>query len=231
MNCRVHKLVCMRQNKFLAAAVLLLLLMGMMLQWELSWMDELVVQEQAEVPYEEQARSYYELYENIWKDLEYFPVPLSTRNPNAQIQFEDSWMFERSYGGSYGHEGTDLMPDTNVAGVYPVLSMTDGVVEKIGWLEKGGYRIGIRGPHDGYFYYAHLDSYAKDFQTGDVVRAGDLLGFMGDTGYGQEGTRGKFDVHLHIGIYVRTGQIPELAVNPYWFLRYLEAHKLSYAYE
>lgn len=221
----------MRQNKFLAAAVLLLLFMGMALQWELSWVDALVAREQAEAPYEEQARSYYELYENIWKDLEYFPVPLSTRNPDARVQFEDSWMFERSYGGSYGHEGTDLMPDTNIAGVYPVLSMTDGVVEKVGWLEKGGYRIGIRGSHGGYFYYAHLDSYAEDFQAGDVVRAGDLLGFMGDTGYGQEGTRGKFDVHLHIGIYVRTGQMPELAVNPYWFLRYLEAYKLSYAYE
>ena len=53
---------------------------------------------------------------------------------------------------------------------------------------------------------------------------------MGDTGYGQEGTRGKFDVHLHVGIYVRTEQIPELAVNPYWFLKFLEARKLSYDY-
>ena len=142
----------------------------------------------------------------------------------------NSWMFERSYGGRYGHEGTDLMPDTNVSGVYPVLSMTDGVVEKIGWLEKGGYRIGIRSVHDVYFYYAHLDSYARDFQPGDTVRAGELLGLMGDTGYGQEGTRGKFDVHLHVGIYVRTEQIPELAVNPYWFLKFLEARKLSYDY-
>ena len=62
------------------------------------------------------------------------------------------------------------------------------------------------------------------------MRAGELLGLMGDTGYGQEGTRGKFDVHLHVGIYVRTEQIPELAVNPYWFLKFLEARKLSYDY-
>ena len=203
---------------------------GLLLQWELDWLDGQTEEVTENIPEKEQARVYYELYENIWKDLEYFPVPLSTKNPDAGIRFEDSWMFERSYGGSYGHEGTDLMPDTNVSGVYPVLSMTDGVVEKIGWLEKGGYRIGIRSVHDVYFYYAHLDSYARDFQPGDAVRAGELLGLMGDTGYGQEGTRGKFDVHLHVGIYVRTEQIPELAVNPYWFLKFLEARKLSYDY-
>ncbi len=209
---------------------MLLLFLGLLLQWELDWLDGQTEEVTENIPEEEQARVYYELYENIWKDLEYFPVPLSTKNPDADIRFEDSWMFERSYGGSYGHEGTDLMPDTNVSGVYPVLSMTDGVVEKIGWLEKGGYRIGIRSVHDVYFYYAHLDSYARDFQPGDTVRAGELLGLMGDTGYGQEGTRGKFDVHLHVGIYVRTEQIPELAVNPYWFLKFLEARKLSYDY-
>ncbi len=209
---------------------MLLLFLGLLLQWELDWLDGQTEEVTENIPEKEQARVYYELYENIWKDLEYFPVPLSTKNPDAGIRFEDSWMFERSYGGSYGHEGTDLMPDTNVSGVYPVLSMTDGVVEKIGWLEKGGYRIGIRSVHDVYFYYAHLDSYARDFQPGDAVRAGELLGLMGDTGYGQEGTRGKFDVHLHVGIYVRTEQIPELAVNPYWFLKFLEARKLSYDY-
>lgn len=207
-----------------------MLFLGLLLQWELDWLDGQTEEAVENISAEEEARAYYELYENIWKDLEYFPVPLSVKNPDARILFEDSWMFERSYGGSYGHEGTDLMPDTNVAGVYPVLSMTDGVVEKIGWLEKGGYRIGIRSVHDVYFYYAHLDSYAREFKVGDVVRAGELLGLMGDTGYGQEGTRGKFDVHLHVGIYVRTDEIPELAVNPYWFLRFLEARKLSYDY-
>ena len=141
---------------------MLLLFLGLLLQWELDWLDGQTEEVTENIPEKEQARVYYELYENIWKDLEYFPVPLSTKNPDAGIRFEDSWMFERSYGGSYGHEGTDLMPDTNVSGVYPVLSMTDGVVEKIGWLEKGGYRCqglsarrrragrGAAGPYGGY---------------------------------------------------------------------------------
>ena len=42
--------------------------------------------------------------------------------------------------------------------------------------------------------------------------------------------RSKFDVHLHLGIYIRTEEIRELAVNPYWFLKYLEQNKLRCAY-
>ena len=45
---------------------------------------------------------------------------------------------------------------------------------------------------------------------------------MGDTGYGEEGTSGKFAVHLHLGIYIRTEHTEELSVNPYWILRFLE---------
>ena len=53
-----------------------------------------------------------------------------------------------------------------------------------------------------------------------------MIGFMGDTGYGEEGTKGKFPVHLHVGIYVYpNGQ--EMSVNPYWVMRYLEPHKLK----
>ena len=174
---------------------------------------------------EETARRYYGLYENIWKDLEYFPIP-QDKNGEPVITYENTWLFERTYGGSYGHEGTDLMPPENKSGVYPVVSISDGTVEQLGWLEKGGWRIGIRSIHDVYFYYAHLSSYAEEFQKGDPVQAGQLLGYMGDTGYGkQEGTRGQFPVHLHLGIYLRSEEFRELAVNPYWFLRYLESHR------
>ncbi len=206
-----------------------------LIQFELAWLGE---QKAFRTPDpegpgapEEQARAYYELYENIWKDLVCFPVPESSDNEEATVSYENSWMFERTYGGSYGHEGTDLMANIEQSGYYPVVSVSDGVVERIGWLEKGGWRIGIRSIHDTYFYYAHLASYAEEFQPGDVIKAGQLLGYMGDTGYGkEEGTSGKFPVHLHFGIYVRTEEIPELAVNPYWFLRYLEQNKLCYSF-
>ncbi len=155
------------------------------------------------------------LYGAILNDVVCFPVAADG------IVYENSWMFERNYGGRRGHEGTDLIPPENLSGHYPIVSMTDGVVEKVGWLPLGGYRIGIRSPSGGYFYYAHLERYSRTFWPGETISAGTVLGWMGDTGYGPEGTRGKFDVHLHLGIYIRTEHTRELSVNPYWILRYL----------
>ena len=165
---------------------------------------------------------------SIWKDLQYFPVPLSKSSPGMDTSFENSWMFDRNFGGNRGHEGTDIMASENQRGRYPVISITDGVVEKIGWLELGGYRIGIRSPSGGYFYYAHLYDYAREFEIGDEIQAGELLGFMGDSGYGPEGTVGKFAVHLHVGIYVDNEKGEELSFNPYWILKWLEPKRLSY---
>ena len=162
----------------------------------------------------------------VWDDLTYFPVAVSD-DPDIGVTFEDSWMFDRTYKEERGHEGTDIMSSENKRGVLPVISITDGVVQNKGWLELGGYRIGIRSPHGAYFYYAHLDSYA-DIEEGDEVKAGDLLGFMGDTGYGtEEGTRGKFPVHLHLGIYIYDND-REISVNPYPALKYLEDKRLGF---
>ena len=110
------------------------------------------------------------------------------------------------------------MAENNIPGYFPIISITDGFVEKMGWLEKGGNRIGIRAKSGAYFYYAHLDTYAPGLKIGDKVIAGQLLGFMGDTGYGKEGTKGKFDVHLHLGIYL-SDENQEISVNPYWILK------------
>lgn len=160
----------------------------------------------------------------VWDDLVYFPVALSRE---ISVSFEDSWMYDRTYKEERGHEGTDIMPDRNERGILPVVSMTDGTVEKKGWLELGGYRVGIRASGGAYFYYAHLDSYA-DIEEGDEIKAGDLLGYMGDTGYGaKEGTKGKFPVHLHLGIYI-SHEGEEISVNPYPALKYVEEKIIDY---
>ena len=161
----------------------------------------------------------------IYDDLEYFPV-VKSKSGNYWINFEDSFGEGRNYNGKYAHEGCDIMAVNNVSGFYPVISVTDGSVENLGWLEKGGYRVGIRSNNGGYFYYAHLSSYSN-IKKGDKISAGTLLGYMGDTGYGKkEGTTGKFDVHLHFGIYIKTENFEELSVNPYNILRYLENNVL-----
>lgn len=167
----------------------------------------------------------YQSYcEAIWKDVKYFPIPQSIQNPNYKVSYTDSWMSERTYGGTRGHEGTDLIASEGKPGLYPVLSMTDGVIENLGWLEKGGWRVGVRSTSGGYFYYAHLDSYAG-LKEGQYIEAGKILGFMGDSGYGKEGTTGMFATHLHLGIYILY-KGKEISINPYWILKTFEEKSL-----
>lgn len=169
----------------------------------------------------------------VWADMVYFPVPLSSYDTDGYgVTFSDSWMESRTYGGQRTHEGCDLIAAVDKRGHYPVVSISDGYVEKIGWLKLGGYRIGIRSPHGVYFYYAHLNDYAPDLKIGDEVRAGELLGFMGDTGYSEkEGTTGYFPVHLHVGIYLDDADGNEKSYNPYPFLKELELRKLKFCFE
>lgn len=161
----------------------------------------------------------------LWNDLKLFPVGTVSGNPDATVAFDNSWMQSRTFGGDRGHEGTDIMASVNERGIYPIYSISDGVVENIGWLRLGGYRIGIRSDSGAYFYYAHMAEYAKEFSIGERVEAGTFLGFMGDTGYSDvPGTTGNFDVHLHLGIYLNNQDGNEFSVNSYPMLCYLKTH-------
>lgn len=165
---------------------------------------------------------YMDAYQIILKDISCFPVEAleEGKDTPSDLEFADSWGAKRSFGGERKHEGCDIMASNNKPGYYPVVSMTDGVVEQKGWLKLGGWRLGIRSPSGAYFYYAHLDSYA-DIELGEEVKSGQLLGYMGDSGYGAEGTKGHFPVHLHVGIYM-DWYGTELSVNPYFVLKDLE---------
>lgn len=163
-------------------------------------------------------------YRAVLSDIRIFPVPIMS---SSDISYIDSWNALRTYGGDRNHEGTDLMALNNLRGYFPVISITDGVVEKKGWLEQGGYRIGIRSETGAYFYYAHLYSYAQELDVGDSVIAGQLLGFMGDSGYGNEGTTGQFPVHLHLGIYIKQ-KSEDISINPYQVLKILEKNRETY---
>lgn len=158
----------------------------------------------------------------IFMDIKSFPVAKLSEDEENSFSYENGWQDIRNYGGKRKHEGTDIMPKTNERGLYKILSVSDGVVENIGWLPQGGYRIGIRSNHGAYFYYAHLSNYDKEFQVGDIVKAGDALGYMGDSGYGKEGTIGKFPVHLHFGIYLHSKNGEEISINPYYVLKIIQ---------
>lgn len=107
----------------------------------------------------------------------------------------------RSYGYDRKHLGHDMMGQTGV----PIIAVESGTVEAIGWNQYGGWRIGIRS-FDGkrYYYYAHLRQnypYAEGLEEGSVVTAGDVIGYMGRTGYSATENTNNIDVtHLHWGL-------------------------------
>lgn len=148
----------------------------------------------------------------ICMDLKCFPVPVAYQN---RLDFTDSYGASRGNGS---HEGCDIMDQKNLPGDIPIVSATDGVVTNVGWLYLGGYRIGITSENGIYYYYAHMDSYAAGIEGGKRIYAGQLLGFMGNTGEGEEGTKGNFATHLHFGIYITDEKGNEKSVNPYPFL-------------
>lgn len=182
--------------------------------------------------YPEEFAHLAKLYSAVLNDAStaFFPVPISTDVHHKWVEYVDSWGFERTYGGSRKHEGTDIMALDNVRGQYPVLSVSGGTIVNKGWLEKGGYRIGIMSDEGVYYYYAHLDSYAQGIEVGQTVFPGTLLGMMGDSGYSKvEGTKGKFDVHLHFGMYIYEDNV-EISINPYNLLKFYENKIMQYSY-
>lgn len=169
---------------------------------------------------ERKVEPYRKALQTVLSDVKCFPVAEDPAG-KEKVNYDDSWGMSRSYGGKRVHEGTDLMPTTKERGYFPVVSVSDGTVEKKGWLELGGYRLGIRSKSGAYFYYAHLERYDEGLEEGSAVKAGQIIGYMGDSGYGEEGTVGKFAVHLHFGIYLNIGD-REVSVNPYQILRAVE---------
>lgn len=145
-----------------------------------------------------------------------FPFPDEVR---GKVSYSNSWGDPRSFGGKRQHEGIDLFAPQGT----PLIALTDGKVVRKGWNKLGGWRIMIQDEKypQFFYYYAHLSKYAEGLEEGDVVSKGQVIGYVGDSGYGPEGTTGKFEPHLHFGIYVREGYLffQREAVNPYVFLR------------
>ena len=152
----------------------------------------------------------------LLQEITCFPVRQDAMGEETYF-YENSYGQARTYGGKRRHEGIDIMTSNNQPGYFQIQTVCDGVVEKTGWLPLGGYRVGIRSKAGYYYYYAHLDRYAKGIVPGKKVSAGELIGYMGNTGYGAEGTKGKFAVHLHFGIYAPG----EKSINPYYMLQYI----------
>jgi len=139
----------------------------------------------------------------------------------------------RSFGYARKHLGNDLMGSAGT----PIVAVEGGVVEAMGWNRYGGWRIGIRSfDSKRYYYYAHLQKdhpFAEGLQEGDLVQAGDLIGFMGRTGYSdKENVNNIETVHLHFGMQLIFDESQkecnsEIWINVYDIVRLLSQHRSS----
>lgn len=137
----------------------------------------------------------------------------------------------RSFGFARKHLGNDLMGGQGT----PIIAVEGGVVEAMGWNRYGGWRIGIRSfDSKRYYYYAHLQKdrpFAPGLQEGDIVQAGDLIGFMGRTGYSdKENVNNIQTVHLHFGMQLVFDESQkecnsEIWIDVYNIVRLLANHR------
>ena len=145
----------------------------------------------------------------------------------------DDFGFARSFGFQRKHLGNDLMGALGT----PVVAVEGGMIEAMGWNRYGGWRIGIRSfDSKRYYYYAHLQKdhpFAEGLKEGDIVQAGDLIGFMGRTGYSdKENVNNIETVHLHFGMELVFDESQkecnsEIWINVYDIVRLLSSHRSS----
>lgn len=146
--------------------------------------------------------------------LQDISAPLSPRGyvfpVYGDASFGDTWGAPRATTGR--HIGTDIFAALGA----PILAVADGTVFSVGWNRVGGWRLWLRDRQGNQFYYAHLAAYTPLARNGAEVRAGQVLGFNGNSGDAQ-GT----PFHLHFEVHP-VGLLPlgyvGGAVNPYEYL-------------
>lgn len=143
----------------------------------------------------------------------------------------DDFGNSRSFGFRRKHLGHDMMGGLGT----PIVAVEGGVIEAMGWNRYGGWRIGIRSfDSKRYYYYAHLQKdkpFADGLQPGDTVQAGDVIGFMGRSGYSdKENVNNIETVHLHFGMELVFDESQkecnsEIWINAYHIVRLLGSHR------
>ena len=129
----------------------------------------------------------------------------------------DDFGVSRTYGYQRNHLGHDMM---GLVGT-PIVAVESGYIEVLGWNQYGGWRIGIRS-FDGkrYYYYAHLRQnfpFKKSLEEGSVVTAGEVIGYMGHTGYSAEENVNNIDeTHLHWGLQLIFDESQKEGNNEIW---------------
>lgn len=136
---------------------------------------------------------------------------------NYGFSHYDDFGNSRSYGFKRVHLGNDLMGSIGT----PIIAVESGIVEHLGWNQYGGWRIGIKS-FDGkrYYYYAHLRKnhpYAENLKEGSIVTAGDVIGYLGMTGYSVKENVNNINIpHLHFGMQLIFDESQEQGNHEIW---------------
>lgn len=110
----------------------------------------------------------------------------------GQASFTDSFAAPRgAYVGGW-HHGEDIFAPLGA----PVLAVANGIVYSVGWNKVGGLRFWLQDMAGNEFYYAHLSAFSPLAVNGAQVRAGDVIGFVGNTGDAEH-----TPYHLHFEIH------------------------------
>ena len=124
----------------------------------------------------------------------------------AIVQFSDTWGAQRS--GGRGHRGTDIM---SPKGTW-VVAVDDGIVERLDWNDLSGWNIMIRHADGWTSHYLHLNNdtsgtddgkggeetaFVEGLEVGSFVKAGEIIGFVGDSGNAEHtGSHTHFELHV-----------------------------------
>lgn len=141
-------------------------------------------------------------------------LPLAKYYPYSHF---DDFGVSRSYGFKRKHLGHDMMGQVGT----PVIAVESGYVEALGWNQYGGWRIGIRSfDKKRYYYYAHLRKnfpYNKSLKEGSIVQAGDVIGYLGRTGYSSKENANNIQTpHLHFGMQLVFDESQKESNNEIW---------------
>ena len=100
------------------------------------------------------------------------------------------------------HHGDDIFARLGT----PVLAVADGTLNRVGWQRLGGWRLWVRDTKRNQFYYAHLSGYSPLALHSRHVEAGDVIGFIGNTG-------DAFTTSPHLHFEIHPHQLLRLAYN------------------
>jgi murein DD-endopeptidase MepM/ murein hydrolase activator NlpD len=122
--------------------------------------------------------------------------------------FTDTFGAPRMTGTPYFHlhQGNDIFAAYGT----PLFACERGIVFKMGTDRLGGTKLWISGESGTTYYYAHLSAFASGLADGQLVEAGDIVGYVGNTG-----NAATTPSHLHFEIHPGGGP----AIDPYATLK------------